>query len=805
MTSTVNQARGPEEIRAAFTTAIDTAGGHAEDLTGIAGVLDEAAERYEALKMTASTLERLRAGAAAVDAAAAALGTAGEQLQAALADFNHRDGLVADVVAEVGNLMQPGGYTTPIPLSPAPEQEENVPAASTARPGLDTTNGAPPVESPPATIRIATDHTEQSQVAVTPGPGMVRIDLADNPDEPDGGGGPFVLLDEAGVAALAAAGTAMDAAEKAARAEYRKLEAQVKQQDTPATATDTDVDIGPGGLWLGDVNAGVVSWSGRGPAGGRSVEIEDGDGGFAAAGLTREQMRELRDRFAATLAGEPVDGRMATDDGALSWQTDGDGYRLRAGTSDEHCEVVLTGAQLRAVQQQIAADLAEEDAAAATFPGVTGRLADKHAGVSYDNDSQLTVPDGALTDEQTQACGRAVRLYRNSTYRKIGAYLRGGEDEVMQVRERPGQTDATAEAVSEHVAQIDQAMQASPLDQPIELWRGVRDLPLVLGTEPDKDLTGTQWTEQSFPSTSVDPKVADLFAGDDTLLRLHVPAGTGAIQLDSRPTKREHTREAEVLLQRDLQMRVIGDQRQTVGEGHTAWSGGSEKYVPPREYRVLDVEVTVPRPAVPEPSRSAEEIRPPNGGHGIDQGLMHFDSALGMLWNRLGDDQHLQVDGHALGNVITDLGEGITRRHHDTNHALRELRRIRTQLPDTSTAAQRIDTAVNRLDAPDRPAPALPDNAPQQLKTLMADLNAIPLVRRGYDDGSSQGSPFHETDQLAEAATRWLNGEITRGTLEREIGGLARRRHESSEGWTEIRTAVSRALSDFRQWAKRPT
>lgn len=112
MTSTVNsEAGGPEEIRAAFTTAIDTAGGHAEDLTGIAGVLDEAAERYEALQMTASTLERLRAGAAAIDAAAAALGTAGEQLQAALGDFNDRDGQVADVVTETGNLMRPEGYT----------------------------------------------------------------------------------------------------------------------------------------------------------------------------------------------------------------------------------------------------------------------------------------------------------------------------------------------------------------------------------------------------------------------------------------------------------------------------------------------------------------------------------------------------------------------------------------------------------------------------------------------------------------------------------------------------------------------
>ncbi len=399
--------------------------------------------------------------------------------------------------------------------------------------------------------------------------------------------------------------------------------------DADSPEPDADVDIGPGGLFLGDVNAGVVGWGGRGPAGGRSVEVEDGKGEFAKVGLTREQMRELRDRLAATLAGEQAVGtRMATDDGALSWQADGDGYRLRADTGDDHCEVVLTGAQMRAVQRQIAADLADEDAAAATFTGVIGRLADKHAGVSYDNDSQLTVPDGALTDEQQQACGRAVRLYRNSTYREIGAYLRGGADKVMQIREHPGQTDATAEAVSEHVAKIDQAMQASPLDQPIELWRGVRDLPLVLGTELDKDLTGTQWTEQGFPSTTVDPAVASIFSDYDTLLRLHVPAGTGAIQLDSRPTSREHTREAEVLLQRDLQMRVIADQRQTVGEGHTVGLGGGEQYVPPREYRVLDVEVTVPQPAVPEPTRSPEEIRPPNGGWGIDQGLMHFDGAL---------------------------------------------------------------------------------------------------------------------------------------------------------------------------------
>lgn len=118
----VLDATGPEQIRAAFTTAIDTASGHAGDLTGIAGVLREAAERYEALQMTATTLALLRRGAAAVGAAAAALDTAEEQLQSALGDFNTRDGQVADTVAAAGNLMQAEGYTTGVTLTGAGRQ-----------------------------------------------------------------------------------------------------------------------------------------------------------------------------------------------------------------------------------------------------------------------------------------------------------------------------------------------------------------------------------------------------------------------------------------------------------------------------------------------------------------------------------------------------------------------------------------------------------------------------------------------------------------------------------------------------------
>jgi hypothetical protein len=151
-------AAGPQEIRAAFTTAIDTATGHTEELTGIAAVLSEAADRYEGLGMSSSTLEHLRDGAAAVGAAATALDTTGEQLQAALADFNNRDGRVGDAVTETGNLMQAEGYTdtvldlsgaaatTPGPSATTDRKAMTSNEAGTAtptRPGDDPAGGTP--------------------------------------------------------------------------------------------------------------------------------------------------------------------------------------------------------------------------------------------------------------------------------------------------------------------------------------------------------------------------------------------------------------------------------------------------------------------------------------------------------------------------------------------------------------------------------------------------------------------------------------------------------------------------------------
>ncbi|MFF0182622.1 hypothetical protein ACFYPF_26385 [Micromonospora sp. NPDC005223] len=98
-------AHGPEQTRAAFAAAFAAAGERVDKVGGIAGVLDEAADRYESLDMQPSTVEHLRDAGRACGTAQAAVATAAEHLRTALADFNARDGQVADAVADAGGSL----------------------------------------------------------------------------------------------------------------------------------------------------------------------------------------------------------------------------------------------------------------------------------------------------------------------------------------------------------------------------------------------------------------------------------------------------------------------------------------------------------------------------------------------------------------------------------------------------------------------------------------------------------------------------------------------------------------------------
>ncbi|MEV5446000.1 hypothetical protein AB0N23_26175, partial [Streptomyces sp. NPDC052644] len=69
-------ATGPEEIRTAFAAAIEAAADRVDEIGGIAGVLSDAADRYEALDMQPSTVEHLRDASRSCGTAQAAVGPA---------------------------------------------------------------------------------------------------------------------------------------------------------------------------------------------------------------------------------------------------------------------------------------------------------------------------------------------------------------------------------------------------------------------------------------------------------------------------------------------------------------------------------------------------------------------------------------------------------------------------------------------------------------------------------------------------------------------------------------------------------
>ena len=97
-------AAGPEQIRDGFTTGAAAATDRADESATVAASITDIADRYAGLGMAASTVGSVRAAAARYATAAATLHGAGEDLRAALTDFDAHDGLVAAAAAEVGNL-----------------------------------------------------------------------------------------------------------------------------------------------------------------------------------------------------------------------------------------------------------------------------------------------------------------------------------------------------------------------------------------------------------------------------------------------------------------------------------------------------------------------------------------------------------------------------------------------------------------------------------------------------------------------------------------------------------------------------
>jgi len=161
----------------------------------------------------------------------------------------------------------------------------------------------------------------------------------------------------------------------------------------------------------------------------------------------------------------------------------------------------------------------------------------------------LLDPDGppTMTPEQE----RGLDSYQSEDYRGINHYLRGGDEADLPTYY------LTGDRVRSTVAAIDSAMDQSPLPQEITTLRGIRNPEILFGDRTGGDLTGMEWTEAAYVSTTSDPETANGFAHsggtNPVVMRMVVPAGVGAVQLS------DHTYESEVMLQRGLRMRVVAD------------------------------------------------------------------------------------------------------------------------------------------------------------------------------------------------------------------------------------------------------
>ncbi|GAB2467805.1 hypothetical protein GCM10027187_39960 [Streptosporangium sandarakinum] len=191
--------------------------------------------------------------------------------------------------------------------------------------------------------------------------------------------------------------------------------------------------------------------------------------------------------------------------------------------------------------------------------------------------------------------------------------------------------------------------------------------------------------------------------------------------------------------------------------------------------------------------RSDKPLLPNRWGEASAQAggiVYHEDGQIGRAVRAMGDDGRLDVDGEPLANVLGLLATDAVAGRISSQELLDRVKALRDRLPEGGRARAALDRAVAAMDAPDRPAPNLPDGVPQPLRDLAADLHKVPAVRR---------DPDMELSQLNDIAARWADGGLSSMRLIREVRAIGNRRHESVEGKTEIDRAVARAVDGLEE------
>lgn len=148
----------------------------------------------------------------------------------------------------------------------------------------------------------------------------------------------------------------------------------------------------------------------------------------------------------------------------------------------------------------------------------------------------------------TESMRTGVNKYTSSFYKTINRYLRQGDFEFPEDRE---------EALR-FIAGIDEAMAGPGLSAEALTYRAMHNAQLIFGNRIDGDLTGLEWQEQAYTSTTASGRITKTFisgpsAPNRVLIRILVPKGTKAVEASGIST------EAELLLARGTKYRIIAD------------------------------------------------------------------------------------------------------------------------------------------------------------------------------------------------------------------------------------------------------
>jgi hypothetical protein len=192
-----------------------------------------------------------------------------------------------------------------------------------------------------------------------------------------------------------------------------------------------------------------------------------------------------------------------------------------------------------------------------------------------------------------------------------------------------------------------------------------------------------------------------------------------------------------------------------------------------------------------------QELVLPNGG--ADQGLIHLDSEIGGLWTDLyGDDR----PKNSLLNEITDIGHKLGRGQISLDQALDELKRLKQQEGGSSPIGNRIQSAIDAIDAP-KVELNFPEGTPDVIKRYVNDVAAFSTARQ-----PGRGGEPSLVDQLMETIRRIGAGEGDFRSADSDLAAPRTNIHESVDGGYQLQRLGARMspggpeYQEVRRWVR---